>query len=35
MEGPCEHGSELLGLIKDGEFHEQLGNYQFLKKLKE
>jgi hypothetical protein len=28
----CEHGNQPLGLIKGGEFLEQLSNYHVIKK---
>jgi hypothetical protein len=30
--GCCEHGNELLGSIKGGEFIDLLSNYQLVKK---
>jgi hypothetical protein len=27
----CEHGNNLSGFLKDGEFLDQLGKYHFLK----
>jgi hypothetical protein len=32
MTGPCEHGYEPSGSIKDGEFFDQLSDYWLLKK---
>jgi hypothetical protein len=29
--GSCEHGNEPLGSIKDGDFLDQLSNYELLK----
>jgi len=29
--GSCEHGNEPSGSIKDGEFFDQLSDYQLLK----